>query len=408
MSDLMAVLDNTDTELKREKEKVAVAKENLLIQEVEEQGKKIIDDLQKGKFKVDYETGKLQKDEHFKTIGDEIVGEVAEALDNGDAKKKNEKLLPGVGGKGDADAADSVENEDNIVEWTEKVKNITDAAADINEAPFLPASSDLDRLGEGREEGWAAHKLVPGGGVSMDAPGGLGFGDKKAGGAVEDPSGKAGMKLGNPTGSVGGGDGLALDTVASPGNLDKEIIEAKAEIVAKKVNEEIEKVKQAADPAVMQVDVPLLTDIVTLAITAAIFGLLAVNTFLPTTAGFLLGGMFIGPSCLSLILNVKEVQTLSQFGSVFILFEQGLMYSLENRGSRGDLEAELGASDSMSSTIPTTTPSKLHGSKVNLHGNLPSFFPQALSRRIYKDSRAGGFFLFLMLMGFAGSFCLFL
>ena len=41
MSDLMAVLDNTDTELKREKEKVAVAKENLLIQEVEEQGKEV-------------------------------------------------------------------------------------------------------------------------------------------------------------------------------------------------------------------------------------------------------------------------------------------------------------------------------------------------------------------------------
>lgn len=94
-----------------------------------------------------------------------------------------------------------------------------------------------------------------------------------------------------------------------------------------KLLKEVQALKEEEDPAVMQLDLDLLKDVVTLAITAAFCGMIAVVLKLPATAGFLFGGMIIGPSCLSLIIRVKQVQTLAQFGSIFLLFEQGLLYS---------------------------------------------------------------------------------
>ena len=94
-----------------------------------------------------------------------------------------------------------------------------------------------------------------------------------------------------------------------------------------KLLKEVQELKEEEDPAVLQLDLNLLKDIVTLAITAAFCGMVAVTLKLPATAGFLFGGMIIGPSCLNIILCVKQVQTLAQFGSIFFLFEQGLLYS---------------------------------------------------------------------------------
>mmetsp|Transcript_51160 Transcript_51160/g.59780 ORF Transcript_51160/g.59780 Transcript_51160/m.59780 type:complete len:828 (+) Transcript_51160:265-2748(+) len=94
-----------------------------------------------------------------------------------------------------------------------------------------------------------------------------------------------------------------------------------------KLRHEIDLRKETSDPAVMHIDLQLLLDIVTLAIAASIFGLVAVFLGLPPTAGFLLGGMMIGPSCWNLVEEVKQLQTLAQFGSIFLLFEQGLLYA---------------------------------------------------------------------------------
>jgi hypothetical protein len=94
-----------------------------------------------------------------------------------------------------------------------------------------------------------------------------------------------------------------------------------------RVKEEIESLRSGADPAILSIDFELLLDIVKLAMTAAFFGLLAVFLRLPPTAGFLFGGMLIGPSCLNVIEAIHQVQTLAQFGSIFLLFEQGLLYS---------------------------------------------------------------------------------
>lgn len=100
-----------------------------------------------------------------------------------------------------------------------------------------------------------------------------------------------------------------------------------------RVKEEIEYLRLGADPATFSIDFELLLDIVKLAMTAAFFGLLAVFLRLPPTAGFLFGGMLIGPSCLDMIGSIHEVQTLAQFGIIFLLFEQGLLYSQTYSGA---------------------------------------------------------------------------
>jgi hypothetical protein len=97
--------------------------------------------------------------------------------------------------------------------------------------------------------------------------------------------------------------------------------------IKSRMKEEMEFLKLGYDPAVLNFDARLMLDIVKLAMTASLFGLAAVFLKLPPTAGFLLGGMLIGPSCFDLLGESHQVQTLAQFGAIFVLFEQGLLYA---------------------------------------------------------------------------------
>lgn len=97
--------------------------------------------------------------------------------------------------------------------------------------------------------------------------------------------------------------------------------------VKSRIKEEMKFLKMESDPAVFKFDTELMLDVVKLAITASLFGLAAVFLKLPPSAGFLLGGMLIGPSCFDLLGEIHQVRTLAQFGAVFLLFEQGLLYS---------------------------------------------------------------------------------
>ncbi|CAN0023217.1 unnamed protein product [Discosporangium mesarthrocarpum] len=65
---------------------------------------------------------------------------------------------------------------------------------------------------------------------------------------------------------------------------------------------------------------------------------------LPHTLGYIIGGMLVGPSCLNLISMVTEVETFAQFGSIFLLFGHGLMYSTFLRKGVGN---EYGDQDRM-------------------------------------------------------------
>ena len=93
------------------------------------------------------------------------------------------------------------------------------------------------------------------------------------------------------------------------------------------LSEQVAAATVAADPAVLHLDVQLLQDMVVLCLATAVGGLLAAAADLPHTLGYILGGMLVGPSCLDFVERVVQTETLAQFGSIFMLFGHGLVYS---------------------------------------------------------------------------------
>lgn len=122
--------------------------------------------------------------------------------------------------------------------------------------------------------------------------------------------------------------------------------------IKSRIKEEMEFLKSGHDPAVLNFDAHLMLNIVKLAMTASLFGLAAVFLKLPPTAGFLLGGMLIGPSCLDLLGEIHQVQTLAQFGAIFLLFEQGLLYAQTYSDEPIPLETTLDDADASSMVSP--------------------------------------------------------
>eukprot|EP00624_Nannochloropsis_granulata_P001432 evm.model.NODE_1713_length_9031_cov_19.234304.3 len=88
----------------------------------------------------------------------------------------------------------------------------------------------------------------------------------------------------------------------------------------------VSKLQQAADPAVLHLDVELLRDVVLLSVSTALGGFAATVLHLPAACGYMIAGMFIGPSGMNLMTKVVEVETLAQFGSIFLLFGHGMIY----------------------------------------------------------------------------------
>lgn len=91
--------------------------------------------------------------------------------------------------------------------------------------------------------------------------------------------------------------------------------------------------RQRADPAMLHLDARFLQDMVVLSLSTALGGLLAAALGAPYTLGNMLGGVVVGPSCLDLVRNLEQTETLAQFGSIFLLFSHGLMYSRIYGGS---------------------------------------------------------------------------
>ena len=90
-----------------------------------------------------------------------------------------------------------------------------------------------------------------------------------------------------------------------------------------------EAIRQAADPAIMVTDVTLLLDVTIMLSFAAFGGFLMKACRLPVTFGYIVGGLVVGPSSLQFVSNVGQVQTLSQFGSMFMIFGLGVEYPTE-------------------------------------------------------------------------------
>lgn len=95
-----------------------------------------------------------------------------------------------------------------------------------------------------------------------------------------------------------------------------------------KLHQLAEELAEESDPAVLHLDVQFLQDFVVLVVSGAAGGVL-INAIgrLPSSLGFIFGGMLVGPSGMDVVQNIVSVQTLSQVGAVFLLFLHGLGYA---------------------------------------------------------------------------------
>ncbi|KAA8539841.1 hypothetical protein F0562_026533 [Nyssa sinensis] len=79
---------------------------------------------------------------------------------------------------------------------------------------------------------------------------------------------------------------------------------------------------------VLQVDLRLISDLVVAIVSAAIGGIIFSCLGQPVIVGYLLAGSIIGPGGLKFISEMVQVETVAQFGVVFLLFALGLEFSL--------------------------------------------------------------------------------
>ncbi|KAL8543871.1 hypothetical protein ACS0TY_004430 [Phlomoides rotata] len=79
---------------------------------------------------------------------------------------------------------------------------------------------------------------------------------------------------------------------------------------------------------VLQVDFRLISDLVVVIVSAASGGIIFSCLGQPVIVGYLLAGSIIGPGGLKFINEMVQVETVAQFGVVFLLFALGLEFSL--------------------------------------------------------------------------------
>ncbi|XP_051143756.1 K(+) efflux antiporter 5 [Andrographis paniculata] len=115
-----------------------------------------------------------------------------------------------------------------------------------------------------------------------------------------------------------------LQDVFALENDDSEDIET---LIDKKDNVFVMSKKKSKYP-VLQVDFRLISDLVVLIVSAAIAGIIFSCLGQPVIVGYLLAGSLIGPGGLKFINEMVQVETVAQFGVVFLLFALGLEFSL--------------------------------------------------------------------------------
>ncbi|CAM6090821.1 unnamed protein product [Calypogeia fissa] len=79
---------------------------------------------------------------------------------------------------------------------------------------------------------------------------------------------------------------------------------------------------------VLQQDLRFISDLVVVIVSAAVGGIIFAALGQPVITGYLLAGSAIGPGGFSFVSELVQVETLAQFGVVFLLFALGLEFSL--------------------------------------------------------------------------------
>ncbi|CAA0835555.1 K(+) efflux antiporter 5, partial [Striga hermonthica] len=135
---------------------------------------------------------------------------------------------------------------------------------------------------------------------------------------THDKSKKNDTKVANSTKS------FQLQDVFSLENEDSEDVET---LIDKKDNVFVMSNKKSKYP-VLQVDFRLISDLVVVVVSAATGGIIFSCLGQPVIVGYLLAGSIIGPGGLNFISEMVQVETVAQFGVVFLLFALGLEFSL--------------------------------------------------------------------------------
>ncbi|KAI4384737.1 hypothetical protein MLD38_002849 [Melastoma candidum] len=110
-------------------------------------------------------------------------------------------------------------------------------------------------------------------------------------------------------------------------SLENEESDDVTTLIDNKDNEFVMSNKKSKYP-VLQVDLRLISDLVVIIVSAAIGGIVSSCLGQPVIVGYLLAGSIIGPGGLKFIHEMVQVETVAQFGVVFLLFALGLEFSL--------------------------------------------------------------------------------
>ncbi|KAK7314915.1 hypothetical protein VNO77_33445 [Canavalia gladiata] len=110
-------------------------------------------------------------------------------------------------------------------------------------------------------------------------------------------------------------------------SLENEDSDDVTTLIDKKDNVFVMSNKKSKYP-VLQVDLRLISDLVVVIVSAAIAGIAFSCVGQPVIVGYLLAGSLIGPGGLKFISEMVQVETVAQFGVVFLLFALGLEFSL--------------------------------------------------------------------------------
>lgn len=110
-------------------------------------------------------------------------------------------------------------------------------------------------------------------------------------------------------------------------SLENEGSDDMTTLIDKKDNVFVMSNKKSKYP-VLQVDLRLISDLVVVIVSAAIGGIIFSCLGQPVIVGYLLAGSLIGPGGLNFISEMVQVETVAQFGVVFLLFALGLEFSL--------------------------------------------------------------------------------
>ncbi|CAJ1937138.1 unnamed protein product [Sphenostylis stenocarpa] len=151
---------------------------------------------------------------------------------------------------------------------------------------------------------------------------------------------------------------------------------------------------------VLQLDLRLISDLVVVIVSATCGGIAFACAGQPVITGYLLAGSLIGPGGLSFVSEMVQVETVAQFGVIFLLFALGLEFSTTKlrvvRALCGGKSSEgifVGAFLSMSSTAVVLKFLMERNSVNALHGQV------TIGTLILQDCAVGLLFALLPVLG---------